>query len=163
MQPDRLTVLSVAGFVTLAALATGPQLGLLSIPPGDFGGQADPGTGSAVLTVVSAPDTATLSADQYGEVHYLRVPETSVSASGVTGAPLLTMSVSIGALGFQRSSVYEVADRGPTTRNYAVERVAIESDRIEREVYQGTLRIALQDDRGRTVLYEEPIPVQVTE
>lgn len=161
MQPDRLAVFSVVGLVTFVTVATGPHLALLSIPEGGLGGGATPGSGSANLTVLSAPDSATLEAEEYGEVHYLRVPETTVAVSAVTGAPLLTLSIDIPALGFRRSSVFTVGKTGGQTRTFGVERVAIESDRLDQSTYEGTLLIVLRNDDGRTVLYEDDVTVEV--
>lgn len=163
MQPDRLAVYGVFGLVVLVAAATGPHVGMLSIPPGGLGGADDAGTGFATVAVVSAPENGSLDAETYGDVHYLRVPDAAVEVSRVEGAPLLTLSLDVPALGYQRSSVYTIGERGPDTRSYGVSRSAIESDRIDKQVYDGSLRVVLQDDRGRTVVYEGPITVRVTE
>lgn len=163
MQPDRQTVYTVSGFVVLVAVLTGPHVGLLSVPPGGLGGSDDPGTGFATVSVVSTPENASLDAETYGDVHYLRVPDANVEMSRVEGAPLLTLSLDVPALGYQRSSVYTIGERGRDTRSYGVSRSAIESDRIDQRVYEGSLRIVLQDDRGRTVVYEGPITIRVTE
>lgn len=163
MQPDRLAVYGVFVLVVLVAVATGPHVGVLSIPPGGLGGSDDPGTGFAAVSVVSAPETGSLAGETYGDVHYLRIPEATVAVSRVQGAPLLTLSLDVPELGYQRSSVYTIGERGPDTRSYGVSRSAIESDRIDQPVYDGRLRIVLKDDRGRTVVYEGPITVRVTE
>lgn len=163
MQPGRLTVYAVAGFVALVALLTGPHVGVLGIPEGGLGGAVDPGTGTASVEVLSGPEVATLEPETYGDVHYLRIPDATVDVSSVSGAPLLTLSLDIPELGFQRSTVFTIARGGQRTRSYGVSRVAIESNRIDRRTYEGQLRIVLQDDRGRTVLYEEPITIRVTE
>lgn len=161
MRPDRLAVFSTVCLLVLVTLATGPQLGLLSVPEGGLGGADDPGTGSADLEVVSAPERATLEADEFGDVHHLTVPETTVAVSNVTGAPLLTLSVDLPDLGYRRSSVFAIPSRQGPTQSYAVERAALESDRLDRDAYEGILRIVLRDDAGRTVVYEEPITVEV--
>lgn len=161
MRPDRLAVFSTLGLVVLVVVATGPQLALVPVPESGLGGAADPGTGTADLEVLSAPDRATLEADEFGDVHYLTVPEATVAVSNVTGAPLLTASVDLPALGYRRSSLFAIQGRQGAARNYGVERAALDSDRLDRDAYDGTLRIVLRDDDGRTVVYEEPITVEV--
>lgn len=162
MTVDRLIALFVAGFVVLVAVATSPYVGLVSIPEGGLGGGGVPGTGSADIAVVSAPDRATLQADRFSEVHTLRVPAAELSVSAVTGEPLLTMSVEIPSLGYQRSSLYAIADQAETNRSFHVERSTIDSSAIDRESYPGTLRIVLRDGDGRTVVYEDRISIRVT-
>lgn len=160
MHPDRLAVFSAAGLLVLVGVATGPQLALISIPEGGLGAGPDPGSGSADLEVISAPERAAFEADEYGDVHFLNVPDTTVAVSNVTGAPLLTLSLEIPALGFQRSSLFTV-DGSRHTGTYGIERVAVDSGRLDQDVYDGIFRMVLRDDDGRTVVYEHRITVEV--
>lgn len=160
---DRLVAYSVGGLIVVLALATGPFVGLVPIPEGGFGAEATPGEGSASVHVRSAPDTATLSAARYGDVHYLSVPDVSASVTGVSGKPLVTTSISIPAMGLQRSSVFTLRDNGASERSFTVDRSSIDSARVDRSEYRGSLRIVLRESAGKTVVYDEPITIRVRE
>lgn len=162
MQPDRLAVVSVAGLVVLLAVATGPQVGLLSIPEGGFGADAAPGEGTARLEVVSPPERATLVPADYADLHYIQITDPEVAVLAVSGAPLLTVTVAIPSLGYSRSSVFTIAEQGSEIRSYGIEGGAIASGRLDRDTYDGTVRLVLRDDAGETVLYEDRIAVEVT-
>lgn len=162
MQPDRVGVMATAAIVVVLALATGPLVGVLAVPKGGLGGGATPGSGSADVAVVSAPDGAVLEAGEYGELHYLTVPATTVSVSNVSGAPLLTASLDIDEIGWSRSSVFRLSPSNDGTRTYRLEGGSVESADLDRGSYDGRLRFVLRDDDGRTVIYDEPIVVEVT-
>lgn len=163
MHCDDLAVYSVVGLVVILMLATGPHLPLLSIPEGGFGSDGAIGEGHAQLDVIDPPDQATLEPADYADTHHLRVPETSATISNVEGTPLLTVSINIDDLGYSRSSVFTLREHTIGTRSYGIEDGSIESDRLHEHTYEGTIRFVLRDDNGRSVLFESPITIEVTE
>lgn len=155
MDPGRATVAATVAVIAGLALATGPTLGVLSIPeagPDDFGG------GTATVDVWTVPDRATLNPAEYADVYYLDVPDATFVASNLSGTPILTVSVYVRELGISPSNVY-TPDRGPA--RYGVERVPIDAERVDRETYQGRLVVVLRDSTGERVLYDAPILVEV--
>lgn len=162
MRTDRVAAFGTAATIVLLVLATGPQVGLLSIPEEGLAGGPAPGSGSATVSVIDAPDRAELAAGRYGDVHYLSVPPTTVRTSNVTGAPLLTASIEVEALGFSRSSVYTLQPEGPATRTVSIERAALEAATVDEATYDGRLRLVVRDDSGSETIYDEPVAVEVS-
>ena len=162
MRRDRLAVYGTVGIILALTLATGPVVSLLSVPEGGAGATGGLGNGTASVSVVEAPDRAELVAGEYGNVHYLRVPESTIVATNVTGSPLLTASIDVDSLGYSRSSIFVVRETRDGTQTVEIERAPLNSTRIDRTVYEGRYQLVLRDDTGRTVVYDEPITIEVT-
>ncbi|WP_302082448.1 hypothetical protein [Salinibaculum rarum] len=160
MTPGRVVVFAAVGLMVLATAATGTPL--WTVP--DRGGDQGPlGQGTAEVTVVSMPDTATLDPGrQGGNVYYLRVPSATVDISQLRGNPIVTYSISIEGLGYGTSAVNGLERMGEGQANFSIESAALEGERISNGSYEGELRLVLRGDNGETVLYSEPITVEVT-
>jgi hypothetical protein len=145
------------GVIFLVTLATGP-LGPLSIPEG---GLEDPGTGAATVSVESAPASATLTAGDYTDVHYLEAPPVVLSVSDVRASPLLTMSLDLDELGYSHSSTFLLSSGMSGPKSFQISRSSLDSDRIAADTYNGTLRIVLRDDSGKRTVLDRNVTVEV--
>lgn len=163
MEPEGLAVYSVMAAIVVLALATGPFVGLLSVPEGGFGSQGAPGSGTANVTVVSTPERATLEAGQYGDVYYLTVPESVVAVSNVTGAPYLTLSVDVDDIWISRTTIHSLTPGQSGDYRVSVGRASLEDIAPDTQTLPGRLRISIHDRRGTTVIADEPIEVGVTD
>jgi len=159
MNPGRAVVLVAASVVVLVTAASGTPL--WSVP--DRGaGQAPLGEGTASVSVVSAPERATLDPGrQGGNVHYLRVPDTEIEVSQVRGNPLVSYSIDINELGYSRSSVTGLGTVGTGAVRLSIARDALDGARLEQEEYDGRLRLVLRGNGQERVLYNQPITVEV--
>ena len=163
MRRDRLAVSGTVGLILALTLATGPVVSLIAVPEGGAGATGGLGNGTASVSVVEAPDRAELVAGDYGNVHYLQVPESTVVARNVTGSPLLTASINIDSLGYSRSSIFVLRETEDGAQTVEIERAPLNSTRIDRGIYEGRYQLVLRDDTGSTVVYDEPITIEVTE
>lgn len=152
-------VVVAVGVILLVTLATGP-FGPLSVPEG---GLQDPGTGAATVSIESAPATATLTAGDYTDVHYLEAPPVVLSVSDVRASPLLTMSLDLDELGYSHSSTFLLSSGMSGPKSFQVSRSSLESGQISNETYSGTLRIVLRDDSGKRTILERNLTVEVRE
>jgi len=161
MDAGRVAVYATAASIVLLTLATGLP-GPIDVPdPSED--VADPGTGNATVTVVSTPETATLSSGQHGATPYsLDVPAATVEVSDLRGNPVVEYSLGIEKLGYQRSSVHFLGQSGEGIKQLTLTRESFEPDRIDQQRYEGRLRIVLRGD-DETVLVDEPITVEVRE
>jgi hypothetical protein len=162
MSSGRVAVYGTATLIVLLSLASGPYIGLLTIPQDEPGG-GSLGTGTADVAAVAVPDRAALTAGQYGNVHYLTVPAATVNVSNASGSPLLTLSIDIDDLGYSRSTVYVLGTSGDGPRSVSIERSSLNSTDITGNSYEGQYRMVLRDDRGTTVVANETVSVEVRE
>jgi len=156
----RSLVSLVAAVIVLVSLLTGPTLGLIAVPTEE---PRELGTGSATLTVESMPDSATLRADSYTDVHRLDVSPPVLSVSDVDGSPLITVSINVDRLEFSQGSVYTLEPGMEGHHSFPIRRSSIDSAEIDEESYEARVRVVLRDDSGRTVLDERNVTVEVTE
>ncbi|WP_340100243.1 hypothetical protein [Salinibaculum salinum] len=160
MDRGALVVSIVTAIILLATAATGTPLWTVPEAGAD---QAPLGQGSASVSVVSMPDTATLDPGrQGGDVYYLRVPDATVDVSQLRGNPILTYSIDIDGLGYSTSSVNALANTGEGQTSLSISDVALEEDRLTQDRYEGELRLVLRGDGEETVVYSEPITIEVT-
>jgi len=163
MRHDRLAVVCTLAVIVALTLATGPSIGLLTVPEGGVGTEAAIGTGSAIVEVQTAPGRANLTAGDYGDVHYLEVPDAEIAVERAAGAPLVTASIDVDELGFSRSSVYVLRETRDGTRTVSIDRGSLDSSRVDSDSYEGRYRLVIRDDGGKRVLYDEPITIEVRE
>lgn len=161
MHAARAVLWATAVAIVALALATGPLLGLLSVPAGGLSGGETPGSGTANVTVLSAPDRATLSAGTYGDVYYLTVPPTTVSVSNVSGSPYLTVSAEVEEVWISRTSVYRLRPGERSDRALSMGRATFDDVTVDNETIPGRLSVSLHDGDGITVIYDEPLDVEV--
>jgi hypothetical protein len=160
MTPGRTVVLAAVSLILLVTAATGTPLWTV---PEMGANQAPLGQGTASVSVVSMPDTATLDPGrQGGDVYYLRVPDATVEISQLRGNPILTYSIDIDGLGYSTSSVNALATTGEGQASLSISDVALEGDRLTQDRYEGELRLVLRGDGDEQVVYSEPITVEVT-
>jgi hypothetical protein len=158
MDSGRAAVLTVVGLVVVVTAATATPLWTVpeenDLPP--------LGEGTASVSVVSTPDRATLDAGrQGGDVYYLDVTQTTVQVSQLQGNPILTYSIDIDRLGYSRSSVTSLAESGEGETRLSIARDAIDGANLDRDQYQGRLRLVLRGDGGEETLFTENITVEV--
>jgi hypothetical protein len=159
MTSGRAVVLAAVGAIVLVTAASGTPLWTV---PEKGAGQAPLGEGTASVSVVSAPEQATLEPGrQGGNVYYLRVPDTEVEVSQLRGNPLVSYSIDIDGLGYSRSSVTGLGTVGDGTARLSLSEDTLDGNRLEQTEYDGRLRLVLRGDGGEQVLYDEPITVEV--
>lgn len=161
MHSGRAVALTVAGLIVLVTAATATPL--WSVP--DTGaGQAPLGEGTATVSVVSAPEQATIEPGrQGGGVYYLRVPDTEVNVTELRGNPLLSYSISIEGMGRTRSTVHSLDTIGEGRAEISIEPVTFDAAELDRQRYDGQLRLVLRGDGEKEVVYSEPITIEVVE
>jgi hypothetical protein len=159
MSYGRATVLAALGVTLLVTAASGTPLWTV---PAQGSEQAPLGSGSASVSVVSAPGNATLdSGRQGGDVYYLNVPNSEVQISQLRGNPLLTYSIAIDELGYSRSSVTGLAPVDEGRASLSLSQDTLSAGRLEQDQYDATLRIVLRGDGEEQVLYDQPVTVEV--
>ncbi|MHB9285731.1 hypothetical protein ACKVMT_01665 [Halobacteriales archaeon Cl-PHB] len=163
MDAGRLAVLGVVTVVLVVTVATGPLVGAVDVPKQGLGANADIGSGNATLSVAEAPSEGTLATGQYDDLRYLTIPDATVEIADVEGAPILTYTVDIEAIGYSRSSVYVITKRSEGTLALELQRDDVERSRLENDSYEARLQILLRTDGTERVVYEDMIPVGVEE
>lgn len=160
MQPGRTIVLSVAGLIFLVTAVTATPL--WDVP--DYNtGQAPLGQGTATVSVVSAPERATIEPGrQGGGVYYLRVPDAEVEVTQLRGNPLVTYSIKIDEMGKARSTAHALGSAGNGRTELSIEPMTVDADELDRQRYEGRLRLVVRGDE-ETVVYSEPITIEVEE
>ena len=159
MSYGRATVLAALGVILLVTAASGTPLWTV---PAQGSGQAPLGSGSASVSVVSAPENATLDPGrQGGDVYYLNVPDSDVQISQLRGNPLLTYSIDIDQLGYSRSSVTGLATVGEGRASLSLSQDTLTAGQLEQDQYNATLRIVLRGNGEEQVLYDQPVTVEV--
>lgn len=159
MTPGRAVVFAAAGLILLTTIASGTPLWTV---PEKGAGQAPLGQGTASVSVVSAPERATLEPGrQGGGVYYLRVPDTEVTVTQLRGNPILTYTIDVDQLGYSRSSVLGLAETGGGQVRLSLAQDAMDGDQLTRESYDGELRLVLRGNGEKTVVYEKGITIEV--
>ena len=157
MDAKRVSVGVAVGLVLVLTFATGP-FGPLEISTADESPRL--GTGSADVTVVTTPDTATITPADHGAVgHYLEVPDAVVDVERLRGNPILEYRLKLNGLGYARTSVHTLGDSGDGRQTIVLERDLLEKE-FDRDTYNGTMELILRGDR-ETVLLEKNITVTV--
>lgn len=149
MDVQRWSVTVAAGLILALTLATGP-VGLLDVSTAD---DPVPGTGSAAVTAVSVPEEVTITAGGPGtDQFYLQVPAAIVEVTSLRGNPILEYRLHIDELGYVRTSVHFLAEDGEGTQRVVLERDSFPPDRIDRERYDGRLRMLVRGDEEAVVV-----------
>lgn len=159
MDVSRAVAAATVTFILSVTLASGPLVGLSLTQEKK---QFEPGTGTINATVVSTPDHATLEAAKYNiEKYHLRAQPVELQIAGATGQPTLSYEIFIEELSYTRSSVTFLDSSISGTYFLEFEAVRFDADRIDRDQYNGLLRIVVVD-QDRT-LAETEIRIEVTE
>lgn len=161
MHPGRVAV-GVA--VCVVVLVTGATATPLWDVPERGAGTAALGTGTATVSVVSAPDSATIEPGrQGGNVYYLRVPDAEINVTELDGNSVLTYRISIDQLGKTRSSVHAVGELGEGRSRLSIDQIALDGSTVQRQQYEATVSIVLRPSGEEQVLYSETIQIEVEE
>lgn len=159
MTSGRTIVVGAVGIILLVTAASGTPLWTV---PAQGSGQPPIGSGSASVSVVSAPDRATLDPGrQGGDLYYLNVPDTEVEIAQLRGNPLLAYAIDIDKLGYSRSSVTGLATAGDGSASLSLSQDTLDGERLTQDQYDGTLRLVLRGDGEERVLYDRDITVEV--
>jgi hypothetical protein len=153
MNHGRLVVVGVTVCIVAVTLATGP-VGLVALDPPEEIGQDSIGNGNATVEVLSAPDTISIQKSNDGQgLHHIRVPNTRVSISNLSGNPALTYSVSVDALGVGSNSVHPLESAGEGETTLSIDRITTRNE-VE-NVTTASLRIIIYADTRRTLFTKE--------
>ena len=159
MTSGRTVVVGAVGVILLVTAASGTPLWTV---PAQGSGQAPLGSGSASVSLVSAPETATLDPGrQGGDLYYLNVPDATVEIAQLRGNPTLTYSLAIDRLGYSRSSVTGLATVGEGEASLSLAQDTLREGRLTRDQYEGRLRLVLRGDGGEQVLSNRTVTVEV--
>lgn len=159
MSSGRTVLLTVAGLIVLVTAVSATPLWTV---PEKSAGEAPLGEGTATVSVVSAPEKATLEPGrQGGGVYYLRVSNIEVNVTNLRGNPVLTYSISVDELGYSRSSVNGLAGVGEGRAQLTIEPKAFDAKELTQKRYDGELRLVLRGDGNEEVVYNESIVVEV--
>ena len=157
MDGRRVALAVAAGIILLLTLATGP-FGPLALSTA--GETATPGTGSAEVSVVSAPETVTLTSAQHGASgFYLQVPAAVVEVTDLQGNPILEYSLTVDELGYARTTVHFLADSGEGRQTVVLERDHLDRD-PDRETYEGQIELIVRGE-NKTVLLDREVEVRI--
>lgn len=151
---------AVAALFILATLvATGPLVGVDAFEPrattiGD-------GTASVDAVRVDAAQFRVTDGRFGTAVPYLRVPDASVRVDSVTGRPRLLYQISVPHLDVSME-IERVFSTAGTYRLAPGDR-ALEPSAVDRESYNGTVRITVQSFEATETVYAENVTVAVVE
>lgn len=162
MDEMRAAVYTVAGFILLVTLVSGPLVGLVDLTHEPPGCDAPLGSGSATITVESLPDRATISKGQFGaDTYYLDVPDGAVTVSNVSGQPLLAYDLSIRELGLSVGPTLFLCSGQSPSQSLTIQRLTLDEAEIQADSYDATLTLVLRGDGAEVVVREKPITVEV--
>lgn len=152
------TVAVILGVTVLS----GPAIGIvdLTTPRYDMSGV---GEGNATVDVVEAPSTVALERGYQSESYYLTVPDARVRFAALAGKPIVAYGIEIPALGYSRSTTHFLTDRGPGWVSLSLREDTLSNGTVTADSYEGRLSIVVRDSDGKTVVYDEPVRVEVTE
>lgn len=158
MNRERVVLVATVGLLLGVTFASGPLIGVSLTEPESFA----PGSGTVEASVAATPDTATLKrASHGGGVYYLRADPIPVEVSNVSGQPSLGYEIVVPDLGHASSSVTFLDEEREGTLQLEFDPSTIEEDRVDRESYDGELRVVATDSSGRRVLAETNVTVEV--
>ena len=159
MDVTRATVAGTAAVILLVTVATATPF--VSVPAGGFGADS-PGEGTAMVTVVSAPDHVRLDPGrQGGGVYYLRVPDATIEVERLHGNPILSYSVSIDELGYKRSAVHLLGRAGEGRLSLSLADDTIDGDRLEHDTYEAQVELVVRGSEGERTVYAGNASVEV--
>lgn len=163
MNLRQMTVATSVAVIVLVTLASGPLVGAVDFTTEvDRGPSGDTGEGSADVTVLSLPDSATISEGRYGsQKSYLRVPDATVDLQNVTGEPLVQYELDIPEMGYSTATTAFLSPGMSGQQTLEITRVAFEPGEITRSQYNATLSIALRANGNKTVIQSRAIVIEV--
>lgn len=156
MSTDRVVAGAVVACIVGLTLATGP-VGPIDIGT-DSGGLEDPGTGSATVEVVSAPDEIALEPSNDGqELLHLSVPSTTISVSNVTGNPILTYTMNLDEIGLSTDTLRFLGQTEKREFELTKDRRTFQPHEVQ-NLTEAELSVTLRGENLKTV-FERTIPV----
>lgn len=158
MRSDRAVVAVTVALLIGVTVASGPLVGLSLTDERTFA----PGSGTANVTVETAPDTATLTRTNYGSGPYtLRLDPARIRVSAVSGQPTVAYELAVDGLNHTRTSVTFLDESYEGRYDLAFAPSTISPDRVDGERYDGTVRVYVYDERSDRLLVERNITVEV--
>lgn len=154
--------------IVVLTLLTGP-IGGYTVPNDSPSSLSEPST--ATVSVVSAPETVTITQSRYntGE-YYLENPTVVVDVESVTGTPILNYKVTIAELGTAKTAVHAVDELGQGHHRLSLvdasspgqaQITAINGSDIEQQQYTGRMTLVLRSSTTERVIYDKPVTIQV--
>ncbi|WP_123537134.1 hypothetical protein [Halosimplex salinum] len=160
MNRARVLVYGTAAVILAVTLVSGPAVGFvdLTTPRYDTSGL---GEGNATVDRIDAPDSVTLERGYQSESYYLTVPDAKIRLASLSGKPTVAYGVDIPAFGYSRSTTHFLSEGTSGWVELSLQSDTLGSDTVTADAYEGTISIVLRDSSGKTVLYEEPVTVEV--
>lgn len=149
----------VALFVLGTLVVTGPLIGVDAV-------RTQPttvGDGTAAVSSVQLPTSEIRITDgRFGtDVAYLRVPDASVTVDSVTGRPRLLYQVDVPALGISLEDERVLSAGQSGTYRLAPGDRAVTPAALERDTYNGSVRIRVQSFEADETVIAENVTVKV--
>lgn len=161
-----LPVATVA-LIAVVAVLSGPlgpvDLTTASACSGATGETAFPGDGTATVTLLSAPDRATITRSSFGAaVWRLDLPPATVNVSDVSGRPTVSYRLSIPELGRTVGTTAVLSRCATGAQELALDRSTFEPDRIDDDRYDATLYVVYRGTANGTDVEEQLVARNVT-
>ncbi|MUV88026.1 hypothetical protein GJ631_16060 [Natronomonas sp. CBA1123] len=158
MRSDRAVVVATVAIVIGVTVASGPLVGVSLTDEQSFA----PGSGTANVTVETVPDTATLTRANYGSGPYtLRLDPARIFVSTVSGQPTVAYELAVDGLNHTRTSVTFIDESYEGRYDLTFAPSTIAPDRVDRERYNGTVRVYVYDERSDRRLVERNVTIEV--
>lgn len=165
MRVRRGAVYGAITIITLVTLLSGPLVGAVDLTSEpDTGITDDLGNGSADVSVLSFPETASISEGRFGsEQLYLRVPDATYRLSNVSGQPSIEYTLLLEENYYSTSTTSFVTAAEEGRRTASLDRVTFQRSELQRDRYNATLSLVLRANGNETVIREERFVVEVEE
>jgi hypothetical protein len=165
MTSERQAVWTVVAVIIAGALLSGPMVAGVDLSPeAEAGAETGPapGTGTATVEVVTAPEVATLRKGSFGAdaPYTLRVPDATIRLSNVTGGPLLVYKLRIRGLGYSRGTTHFLDEAAAGQRSVSLKKTTLDTTPTQ-EQYQAELLLLLRGDGPERTLYRGTVTVEV--
>ncbi|PSQ03365.1 hypothetical protein BRC92_07055 [Halobacteriales archaeon QS_4_69_31] len=160
MDASRLVVYASVALMVALTVLSGPVVGAVDLTTPVVHGAV--GEGNVTVESVEAPATARIDRGLQSESYYLKVPDTRVRASSITGKPVVSYRIEIPGLNYTRSTAHFLDSDDAGVVAFSIAEDTLGSDRVDAERYGGRIRLVV---RGTTewVVYEGTVTVEVTE
>lgn len=161
MNLPRIVVIGTIMLILGVIIASGPIVGLTLLTEAeDF----EPRGGTMNVTVVSAPEKATLEAAKYSvEGYHLRAAPIEMHIHDVVGQPTVSYDIIIHELNHTRSAVTFFDSSLIGDYHLKFSSTTLDSDRINQDEYTGILKVVILNDEDIRTLFVTDIRIEVME
>lgn len=164
MRYDSITPVLATLLILLGAIVSGPLVGAVDIsePPADQGTAPVPGDGTATVSVISTPESATIESTRFAAEGYLiDVPNATIDVTNLTGHPMVVYKLRIPELTYVGGTT-TVLNRNFTGRQeLTMRQLSIDGEEEMQDEYRGELLIVKREHEQDTTLYQGNVTISV--